>query len=339
MSGFGISGKAFRTATDETENNNMDTALLTIFASTLVFFIAAIPLTYLFSTTSHISKRLANLRTDVGKEVDAAEKRRIRSEEKGLLKGFTKGKALKKLGDELSLAAIPLRPEEFLMLWLLAALGPAGLVSLVRFNVFVCFALIAGGTAIVPVLLGRAKRKRITMFDKQLSDALSIIGNSIRAGFTFQQAMESISREMPDPISREFARTLREIRLGMAMEQALGNMVERLSNSDLELIVSAVLIQRQVGGNLAEILDTISQTIKERIKIKNEIRVLTASARTSGMIVGLLPVFILGILMLINPDYVSIFFTTPTGLAMLAGSALLELIGFSLIKKVVTIKF
>ncbi|MHB1455134.1 MAG: type II secretion system F family protein [Saccharofermentanales bacterium] len=304
-----------------------------------MFFIIATLLVVFWSGKSRIDKRLSNLTAESGLNEEGAGKKERREDDKGFLKGFSKGKALKKLSDELSLAAIPLRAEEFLLLWLLAALAPAGLVSLVRFNVFVCAALISGGTAIVPALLNRAKKKRITMFDKQLSDALSIIGNSIRAGFTFQQAMESISKEMPDPISKEFSRTLREIKLGVTMERALGNMIERLDNGDLELIVSAVLIQRQVGGNLAEILDTISQTIKERIKIKNEIRVLTASARTSGMIIGLLPVFILGILMLINPDYVSVFFTTSQGIAMLAGSAILELTGFMLIKKVVSIKF
>lgn len=312
---------------------------MTVFGSTLTFFVIAMLLVYFRSGKSRIDKRISNLSSDNGFSTEGSGKKHNKNGDKGFLKGFTKGKALKRLSDELSLAAVPLRAEEFMLLWLMAALVPAGLVSLINFNIFVCVALISGGTAIVPVLLGRAKKKRITMFDKQLSDALSIIGNSVRAGFTFQQAMESISKEMPDPISKEFARTLREIRLGVAMEAALGNMVERLDNGDLELIVSAVLIQRQVGGNLAEILDTISQTIKERIKIKNEIRVLTGGARTSGMIIGLLPVFVLGILMLINPSYVSIFFTTSAGLAMMAGSVMLELIGFLLIKKVVNIKF
>lgn len=317
----------------------MEIALLTVFGSTLTFFVIAMLLVYFGSGKSRIDKRISNLSSDNGFSTEGSGKRHNKNGGKGFLNGFTKGKALKKLSDELSLAAVPLRAEEFMLLWLMAALMPAGLVSLIRFNIFVCAALISGGTAVVPVLLGRAKKKRITMFDKQLSDALSIIGNSIRAGFTFQQAMESISKEMPDPISKEFARTLREIRLGVAMEAALGNMVERLDNGDLELIVSAVLIQRQVGGNLAEILDTISQTIKERIKIKNEIRVLTGGARTSGMIIGLLPVFVLGILMLINPSYISIFFTTSAGLVMMAGSVMLEFIGFMLIKKVVNIKF
>ncbi len=317
----------------------MEIILLTVFASALSFYLITMIMVSFWSGKSRIEKRISAISSGNGAASSNPRKKRAKDNENSFLKQFSKGKALKKLGDELSLAAIPLRPEEFLMLWMLSALGPAALVSMIQFNVFVCFALVAGGTAIVPVLLGRAKGKRIAMFDRQLSDALTIIGNSVRAGFTFQQAMESISREMPDPISKEFSRTLREIRLGVSMETALGNMVDRLGNSDLELIVSAILIQRQVGGNLAEILDTISQTIRERIKIKNEIRVMTSSARTSGMIIGLLPVFILGILMLINPAYVSTFFTTPQGLAMLAGSVAMEFTGFMLIRKVVSIKF
>jgi tight adherence protein B len=179
----------------------------------------------------------------------------------------------------------------------------------------------------------------MSLFDKQLIDALAIIGNCLRAGFSFNQAIESIAQEMPDPIAKEFAKTIREIRLGFPMEKALINMMERLDNNDLELIVSAVLIQRQVGGNLSEILDTIANTIKDRLKIKGEIKVLTATGRTSGMVVGMLPVFLMGVLMVINPGYVSMFFNSNIGIAMLIFAAIMETTGFLIVKKIVNVKF
>jgi tight adherence protein B len=249
------------------------------------------------------------------------------------------GKALKKIANLLSLAAIPLRAEEFLVIWGIAALVPAGLVALFNFNIFVCIALVAAGVAVPPFLLQSAWRKRMSLFDKQLIDALAIIGNCLRAGFSFNQAIESIAQEMPDPIAKEFAKTIREIRLGFPMEKALINMMERLDNNDLELIVSAVLIQRQVGGNLSEILDTIANTIKDRLKIKGEIKVLTATGRTSGMVVGMLPVFLMGVLMVINPGYVSMFFNSAIGIAMLIFAAIMETTGFLIVKKIVNVKF
>ena len=225
------------------------------------------------------------------------------------------------------------------MIWGISALVPAGLVALFNFNIFVCTALVAAGTTLPPFLLRSAWKKRMALFDKQLSDALAIIGNCLRAGFSFNQAIESIAAEMPDPIAKEFAKTIREIRLGFAMEKALNNMVERLKNTDLELIVSAVLIQRLVGGNLSEILDNIADTIKQRLKLKGEIKVLTATGRTSGMVVGMLPVFLMGVLMLINPGYVGMFFNSAIGIAMLAAGGVLEFIGFMVVKKIVDIKF
>jgi tight adherence protein B len=151
--------------------------------------------------------------------------------------------------------------------------------------------------------------------------------------------MANIAHEMPDPIAREFARTAKEIQLGNSMDTALDNMVQRVRSTDLMLTVSAVQIQRQVGGNLLEILENISVTIRERIKLKDDIRVMTASGRISSVVVGLIPVAIGGLLMLINPSYIQTFFDTPMGIGMLTAAAGMEIIGFLIIKKIVTIKY
>lgn len=316
----------------------MELFLITICASVLVFSIVTIISRFFMRNKVRIESRLDK----ISKTEENTIKIERRKEEKSILNAISlifHGEALKKITNDLSLASVPLRAEEFIIIWVLASLGPSSLVALFKFNIFVCAALIAIGALVPPILLNNAKKKRMALFDKQLGDALSIMGNCLRAGFSFNQALESISSEMPDPISKEFTKTTREIKLGLSMEKALANMVNRLANRDLELIVSAVLIQRQVGGNLSEILDSIAETIKERLKLKGEIRVLTATGRTSGIIVGMLPVFIMAILMLINPGYVSMFFNTPIGIAMLCVGAVLETVGFLIVKKIVDIKF
>lgn len=265
-----------------------------------------------------------------------------KNEEKGLFKNFAwlfEGKKLKKIGNDLSLANFPLRADEFVIIWATVAIVPAGLVALFNFNIIVIIALVGIFASIPPFILKRALKKRMVLFDKQLGDALTIMGNCLRAGFSFNQAIESIAHEMPDPIAKEFAKTLREIRLGLSMEKALVNMVDRLKNNDLELIVSAVLMQRQVGGNLSEILDSISDTIKERLKLKGEIKVLTATGRTSGIVVGLLPVFLMAVLMVLNPDYVGMFFNSAIGRGLVALGIILEITGFLIVRKIVDIKF
>ena len=144
---------------------------------------------------------------------------------------------------------------------------------------------------------------------------------------------------MPAPIGIEFGRVCNEIRYGATLEEALNNMVDRVKSADLMLVVSAVLIQRTTGGNLSEILSTISNTIRERIKIKGEISSITAQGRMSGLIIGSLPIAIAAILMVINPEYMTTFFTTTAGNIMLIISVVMEVLGFFAIRKVVTIEY
>jgi len=188
-------------------------------------------------------------------------------------------------------------------------------------------------------IVNRKKARRLAQFESQLSEALVMISNCLKSGLTFQQAMGNIASEMAEPIGREFGRTIREINLGNSVDIALANLAERVKSIDLGLAVSAIQIQRQVGGNMVELLDNISETIKERIKIKNEIKVLTASGRTSGLIIGMLPIGLAGVLMLINPDFIASFFNTRMGIAMLIAGAVMETMGFLAIKKIVTIKY
>lgn len=241
--------------------------------------------------------------------------------------------------NELILADIMMRPEEFSMIWLLLTFVPAGLAALFKAGVMPCATLAAVG-AFLPILFVKIKKgRRIKNFESQLGDTLIMMCNGLRSGFSFQQAMENVANDMPAPIGIEFGRVCNEIRYGATMEEALSNMVDRVKSPDLMLVVSAVLIQRTTGGNLSEILTTISQTIRDRIKIKGEISSITAQGRMSGMIIGALPICIAVVLMVINPDYMSTFFTTSTGKIMLAVSVVMEILGFFAIRKVVTIEY
>lgn len=149
---------------------------------------------------------------------------------------------------------------------------------------------------------------RIRKFDDQLGDMLNLMVNGLRAGYSTMQAMEAISRELPSPISDEFRRVVQEMQIGIPMEKAMENLLRRIPSDDLDFVVTAINVQREVGGNLSEILDTISFTIRERVRIKGEIRVMTANVRSSGAILSLIPLVLAGALWFVSPEYIGTFF-------------------------------
>lgn len=241
--------------------------------------------------------------------------------------------------NELILADIMMKPEEFCLIWIVITFVPSGLAALFKLGLMPSVTLAAIG-AFLPIIFIKIKKgNRIKAFEAQLGDTLIMMCNGLKSGFSFQQTMENVANDMPAPIGIEFGRVCNEIRYGATLEEALNNMTERVKSPDLMLVVSAVLIQRTTGGNLSEILSTISNTIRDRIKIKGEINSITAQGRMSGLIIGALPVVIAAILMVINPDYMSTFFTTTAGNIMLVVSVIMEILGFLAIRKVVTIEY
>ena len=147
------------------------------------------------------------------------------------------------------------------------------------------------------------QKQRLKRFNDQLPDMLNLMVNGLRAGYSTTQAMEAISKELPPPINDEFRRVVQEMQIGIPMETALENLLRRIPSEDLDFVVTAINVQREVGGNLSEILDNISFTIRERIRIKGEVRVLTAQVRTSGTVLSLIPFGLTLILWFLNPDY------------------------------------
>jgi tight adherence protein B len=184
------------------------------------------------------------------------------------------------------------------------------------------------------------KKKRLVKFNDQLGDMLGLMVNGLRAGYSVLQALEAVSKELPSPISDEFRRVVQEIQLGVTTEKSLENLLRRIPSDDLDLVITAMNVQREVGGNLAEILDTISHTIRERVRLKGEIRVMTAQMKYSGMILSLLPVGVILLLYVINREYIIILISkesnnpTPCGFLALGLAGVLIVVGYIVITKV-----
>ena len=202
------------------------------------------------------------------------------------------------------------------------------------------FALMAfiGGVLAGLAFLNIYIKRRQKAFTTQLGDMLIMVANALRAGFSFMQAFELIAREMDAPIGREVQKVVNEVNIGVDVETALDNMQKRVNNPDFELVVTAVVIQRQVGGNLAQILDTISDTINNRVRMRREIMTLTAQGRMSGIILAVLPLGLGAFLTIVNPDYMRPLFEEPIGRYAIAIAISMEIIGFMIIRKLVDIK-
>ena len=186
--------------------------------------------------------------------------------------------------------------------------------------------------------VGRRISGRLNAFNKQLPDTITLLSNSLRAGSSFLQSIELVSREGAPPMSDEMGRVVREVNLGLGMEEALHNLVRRIKSDDLDLMVTAIGIQQQVGGNLAEILDTIAFTIRERVRIKGEINTLTAQGRVSGYLVAFLPIGLGVALNAINPAFMAPLFTETIGRILIGVGAVMMTIGFLAIRKITDIK-
>ncbi|WP_297002292.1 type II secretion system F family protein [uncultured Dialister sp.] len=248
------------------------------------------------------------------------------------------GLGRKKLDLMMVRAGLPLLGSEFL------AISAGGALL-----VFVIFALATRNpvTGLLALLLflaadfvfvQRRITKRLDNFQRQLADCLSLVANSLRAGFSFLQTMEIISREMEPPMSTEFERVMRDTTLGKSLDEALHSMDERVGSADFSLVITAVLIQQQVGGNLATILDTIRNTISERIRIRREVNTLTAQGKMSGIVLACIPVALALFFYVSSPEYLEPLLTTNIGRIAIIGALFLVIVGFAIIRKIVDIK-
>lgn len=242
--------------------------------------------------------------------------------------------------NKLAKAGVLLRPSEFILINLFMTLCLAIIGSILLPNLFFIGLCIGGslGYLIPHIFLHYLKRKRLAAFTRQLCNAISLISNSLKAGYSFLQALDIVTKETFPPISVEFSRVLREDNLGVPLEKALHNLINRIESKDLDLVVTAVLIQRQIGGNLAEILDRVAHTIRERIRIKGEVKTLTAQGRLSGLIISLLPVILGLILCLLQPDIYKLLITEQMGWVMIGIGLTMQTIGILIIRKIIQVE-
>jgi len=240
---------------------------------------------------------------------------------------------------QLARADLKVTPGEFLAIQVITALlGFLLAQQFFRFLPLALLGLIVGFFAPRFYVAWR-QRRRLQAFNAQLGDAINLMVNGLRAGYSILQAMEAVAREMPPPIATEFDRVVKEQQLGLSLDQALHNMLRRVHSDDLEMLVTAILIHREVGGNLAEILDTISFTIRERVRIKGEIRALTAQQQLSAYVLLALPVGLGLILFGINRDYMlNLFNSGILGYFLVACTVVIMLIGYFVIRRIVQIE-
>ena len=256
------------------------------------------------------------------------------------------------LARELARADLVLKPSEFLAIRAASLLGIPAVVILLGAtllpmlgNPIAYMVALVAGFMLPRLWLGRRKGGRLKAFNNGLADTITLIANALRSGSSFLQAIEMVVRETEPPISTEFSRVIREVNLGLPFETALENMVRRVRSEDLELMATAIQIQHQVGGNLAEILDSIAYTIRERVRIKGEVKTLTAQGRMSGYVVGFLPIGLGVAISVISPSFMEPMFQKPPemfglplGMIVLGAGGLSMAAGIYFIRRIVTIE-
>jgi tight adherence protein B len=290
-------------------------------------------------------------RLEVFKEQEAAErpddreritlKKRTYSGLPLLASFFAQFKGSEAMAIHLERAGVPLRVGEYYLIRLISAcvffMVPF-VFSQTLLTVVMALGLGVLGYMVPAIWVNGKKNKRLTRINGQLVDMLGMVSNSLKSGYGLMQSLEFASRQMDPPLATEVSRTLREANLGMGAEEALNAWGQRIDSKDLDMVLTAINIQRSVGGNLAEILDKVAHTMRERERIRGEIATLTTQQKMTGYVIGALPFFMFAIFMVINPDYMSLLITTTAGLIMLAVALGLETVGFFVIKRIISIE-
>jgi tight adherence protein B len=250
--------------------------------------------------------------------------------------------------ENLARADIPMRPTEYLLLrGVLVLMGY--LIGRYVLGYLHSGLILAVAGFIAPIIFVRThQNRRRAKFVRQLADALMLLTNSLRSGYGFLKGLELIAKEMGDPISKELNRMLREVNLGTTVDDALLNLGRRMNSQDLDIVIGAYLVQKDVGGNLTEIMEKVAETIRERLRIQGDVRVLTTQGKLSGFVVGFMPFVVFLILILTAPDYFSVMFGPPTqnvvgydipmGVLLMVGAVFWQLIGAYMIYKIVSVK-
>ncbi|MFQ5612498.1 MAG: type II secretion system F family protein [Anaerolineae bacterium] len=247
------------------------------------------------------------------------------------------------ISTQLAQADLRFTAAEYVMLIAVSILGLGAIAFLVyRGNLIFTLGGAVAGYFLPGFYVRFRRRRRMNTFNDQLGDAINLLANGLRSGYSLLQAIDSVSSELSDPISYEFRRVVQEVGLGISTERAFNNLLRRMPSDDLDLMITAISVQNEIGGNLAEILETIGHTIRERVRIKGEIRVLTAQQMISGYVISLLPIGLGLVLFAMNQEYMGRMFkpseSQPCGYIMIGIGVTIIVIGFLAIRKIIQIE-
>ncbi len=315
--------------------------LITILMSIAIVF-ALIGLVKSFSLRNVYVERLYTVMGQIGPETPR-DKLTVKAALAALLKAvshlFAARSFTGRLQSRLVEAGIPLKGEEYITISLAAIALVPSITFIISANLWLAVMAFVLTLVLPWIYISIKKNKRLQCFEMQLADALVIMANALRAGFGFQQAMGTVVKEMPPPIATEFGWCLREMNLGFNQEEALMNMSARVNSEELDMVITGIIIQKQIGGNLAQILDNIGDTMRDRARIKKQVRTLTAQGKLSGIIVGALPIALMAVMLVISPEHVYFLFQDSRGIAMLGTAVLMEILGALVISRIVNIEF
>ena len=310
--------------------------MATVVVLLFTFYGAAVP-------SQMVSRRLEGLMsgTSVVESVGAAAALRENNEGRGIFTNITSGAVGEKLAAQLERADLTISPGEYIgSRFILAAIGlavplffPGGVPG---FVIAIPATLI--GYNLPKFYLSHRRKSRIAKLNEQLPETLMIISNALKAGFGLVQALSNAADNLQHPISTELGRTIHEMNIGSSAEEAMLALSERSSSYDLDIVITAILVQRTVGGNLGEILDTVAETMRERVRIRGEIQTLTAQQKLTGLVIGGLPIGVGLLFQVMQPGYIGPLFTTLTGQALLVAAVVMEVIGMLIIQRILNIE-
>lgn len=316
--------------------------ILAMFFLTLFLFFLAVFLLFTSTKRKKMEKRMEHYFSKPSEAEEPPKKERVafnlsRTKENVRKRFLTKSKN-EKLESWLYRSGVPLKPEEYIIFqWISIALC-TGILYLIVDHVVVAPFGVLTGYFLPRIIIQKKQQTRLKAFNEDLPEMISSIVGALKAGFSFPQALKSVAEEAKSPMKEELETVLREMKYGTTLEDALNRLQDRMPSEDLDLMIQAIVIQRQVGGNLAGVLEKIVQTIRDRIHIQGHISTLTAQGRMSGMVIGLLPVGLGAILYLIQPEYIGRLFTHPLGITLVVAAVFSCSIGFFLLRKITTIE-
>ena len=259
----------------------------------------------------------------------------------GLLRFVFSGAWLERMAEDLRRANSNLEPVEFMAIrGAFAGLGFVAAFLFIGGWVGLLLGLVIGALAfqLPQIWMNQRRAGRSKKLEAQLPEALTLISNSLKSGFGLLQSLNLAAEQLEDPIASYIGQTIHEMNVGSSVEEAFLSLSERAGNYDLDLVVTAILVQRSVGGNLGEILDTVAATMRDRERIRGEISALTAQQMLTGIVIGLLPVAVGAMFLVVSPDYIGVLFTESFGKILLGAAVVLEAVGIMIIRRILAIE-